>query len=209
MRGCLAAAAACVCTQLPSALPHTPILPCAPPPARQAAGACHYLLQALQHRRLAMRRICGGLWQQVRICEQRLPCCAVCVSAHRVTPAMRQRCTLCDARCLRQHRLRPLQCNPSGVVTLFRVVRQPAPAPADGAAAPRHAPAPAASPAGGSGAGSDGDADADAGPLEWQLLHEATLLCVVRETMVNAVRFGLFSGRMRLLVAHQVGRLGG
>lgn len=45
--------------------------------------------------------------------------------------------------------------------------------------------------------------------LPWQLVHEATLLCVnARESMVNSVRFGQFAGVPRLLVSHQVRLLG-
>jgi hypothetical protein len=43
--------------------------------------------------------------------------------------------------------------------------------------------------------------------LPWRLEHKATLLLQPpddRDWGVNAVRFGLFAGRMRLLVAHQV-----
>lgn len=52
--------------------------------------------------------------------------------------------------------------------------------------------------------GCDGSADQ---LLPWRLEHKATLLLQppdYRDSGVNAVRFGLFAGRMRLLVAHQV-----
>jgi hypothetical protein len=50
----------------------------------------------------------------------------------------------------------------------------------------------------------------DPSELEWVLVHVATLLCKNgQEVMVNSVRFGHFAGRLRMLVAHQVGVLKG